>query len=63
MSKAEKPLTARAFARLTGIGIHTVNKAIDNGDLKTFEFGGRTLIPASEVERITKTTEQKDNDK
>lgn len=30
----------------------TLDKAIANGDIKTFEFGGRVLIPASEIERL-----------
>lgn len=42
----------RSAMRELKITQSTLDKAIANGDIKTFEFGGRVLIPASEIERL-----------
>jgi hypothetical protein len=42
------------FAKRTGLGIHLVQKAVKMGDIRSFAFAGRVLIPSDEIERITK---------
>lgn len=47
---------ANEVAEILGIGIATVWRWIANGKLPSFKIAGRTLIPASAVERLQKGT-------
>lgn len=45
-------LSPGAFARTVPVPISRVRKAIERGELEVIDFGGRQLIPASEVPRV-----------
>jgi hypothetical protein len=43
----------REFSRRTGLSPSAVYDGIARGELKSRRFGGRILIPASEMRRLT----------
>jgi excisionase family DNA binding protein len=51
---AEKPLAYRvkSFCRRVGISPATFYKYVGLGKIRVIKIGGRTLIPASEAERL-----------
>lgn len=57
MSNTAERITYRVdeFARLLGVSKSTIWNRVNDGSLKTVKFGGATLIPAAELDRILST--------
>lgn len=49
-----KPLAYRVspFCRVIGIGRSTFYELVKRGEIRVVKIGGRTLVPASEAERL-----------
>jgi len=45
-------LSAQSFSFYSGLTVHTVNTMIDSGEIKSFRFGRRRLIPVAELNRF-----------
>ena len=54
--KADRPkllsVPRKEVARLLGLSLSTVDRAIGRGDLKAKKYGSRVLVPVAEVERF-----------
>ena len=52
-------LNRKEAAKLTGLSIATIDRAIARGDLRVKKYGTRSLILRSEVERFLNTLEDR----
>jgi excisionase family DNA binding protein len=50
--KSRPALTRKEAAKLLGISLATLDRAIARGDLKAKKYGARTLLLSSELERF-----------
>ena len=48
----QKALGMREFARAIGVSFDSVYRAVNANKIRTFYFGRRRLIPASELARV-----------
>ena len=50
--QASLAMPRKEAARILGLSLSTVDRAIKRGDIKTKKYGTRVLVPASEIERF-----------
>lgn len=56
LKKTDRPpplaIPRKEVARVLGLSLSTVDRAIGRGDLKAKKYGARVLVPVAEVERF-----------
>ena len=50
--EGRRAFTIGEVADMFGLSLDSVKRAAKRGDLKTIRFGGRRLVPLTEIERV-----------
>jgi excisionase family DNA binding protein len=58
MSSLKVTVSRSECAHLLGISVRLLDKCIANGEIKAVRLGDRVLIPYSEIEKLTRKSQQ-----